>query len=76
MAKATKADPTKATDATKASGRQTPKLVPMEKRLSKLRKEEAKRRAQLDRVQARSARTKTAMSDLIASVNDWVQHPE
>ena len=85
MAKAAKSDKTDATkavdaakpaDSAKSSGRKTRKLVPLEKRLNKLRKEETKRKAQLDRVQARSAETKTEMSTLIATVNDWVQKPE
>jgi 3'-phosphoadenosine 5'-phosphosulfate sulfotransferase (PAPS reductase)/FAD synthetase len=51
------------------------KLVPLERRLGKLRKEEAKRRHQLEVVQARSERTKGQMATLIASVNEWVQNP-
>jgi hypothetical protein len=57
------------------SGLSARKLVPLEKRLGKLRKEEAKRRRQLDVVQARSDRTKGQLTEIIASVNDWVQHP-
>ena len=64
-------DPSKAT-----SNRSARKLVPLEKRLSKLRKQEAKRRRQLDAVQTRSERTKGQLTEIIASVNEWVQHPE
>ena len=76
MASATKSDSAKSSDGSKpANGRMTPKLVPLERRLGKLRKEEAKRRHQLEVVQARSERTKGKMAALIASVNEWVQNP-
>jgi hypothetical protein len=58
-----------------AEGRLTPKLVPLEKRLGRLRKEEAKRRHQLEVVQARSERTKGKMAAVLSSVTEWVQNP-
>ncbi len=76
MASATKSDSAKSSDGSKpANGRMARKLVPLERRLGKLRKEEAKRRHQLEVVQARSERTKGQMATLIASVNEWVQNP-
>ena len=77
MANATKSEPAKSAAPAKPTGSRTaPKLVPLEKRLGRLRKEEAKRKHQLEVVQARSERTKGKMSELIRSVNDWVQNPE
>jgi septal ring factor EnvC (AmiA/AmiB activator) len=52
------------------------KVVPLEKRLTKLRKEEAKRRRQLDAVQAQSERARSQLTEIIAAVNAWVQNPE
>jgi len=79
MAKAPQSDSASAAPNAPAKvkvGRQAAKLVPLEKRLDKLRQEEAKRRRQLDKVAARSERTKSEMSEVIASVNQWVQNPE
>jgi hypothetical protein len=76
MANATKTEAAKSGNGSKpADGRMTRKLVPLEKRLGRLRKEEAKRKHQLEVVQARSERTKGKMATLIASVNEWVQNP-
>jgi hypothetical protein len=76
MANATKTEAAKSSNGSKpANGRMARKLVPLEKRLGRLRKEEAKRKHQLEVVQARSERTKGKMSTLIASVNEWVQNP-
>jgi hypothetical protein len=76
MANATKSDAAKPSNGSKpAAGRATRKLVPLEKRLGRLRKEEAKRKHQLEVVQARSERTKGKMAALLASVNEWVQNP-
>jgi hypothetical protein len=77
MANATKLGTVKADDATKSKeGRTARKLVPLEKRLVRLRKEEAKRRQQLDVVKARSQKTEARMSTLIASVDAWVKNPQ
>ena len=51
----------------------TASLVPLEKRLRRLRGVEAKRRRQLDRVQARVARTTDEMTALLAAVRDWTE---
>jgi hypothetical protein len=76
MANATKSDATKPGNGSRpADGRMTRELVPLEKRLGRLRKEEAKRKHQLEVVQARSERTKGKMAALLASVNEWVQNP-
>jgi len=77
MANASKSGPAgQSGQSSTPSGLSARKLVPLEKRLAKLRKEEAKRRRQLDVVQSRSDRTKGQLTEIIASVNDWVQHPE
>lgn len=77
MAKAANTDPAKPTASAKPKiGRQASKIVPLQKRLDKLRQQEAKRKRQLDKVTANSARTRTEMSELIASVNEWVEHPQ
>ena len=76
MANAAKSESAKpSTGAKSADGRMARKLVPLEKRLGRLRKEEAKRRHQLDVVEARSERTKGKMSALLTSVSEWVQNP-
>jgi hypothetical protein len=77
MAKAAKTDPTAPTEPAKPKvGQQATKIVPLQKRLGKLRRQEAKRKRQLDKVTATSERTRAEMSEIIASVNEWVQSPE
>lgn len=77
MAKAAKTDPTAPTEPAKPKvGQQATKIVPLQKRLGRLRRQEAKRKRQLDKVTATSERTRAEMSEIIASVNEWVQSPE
>jgi hypothetical protein len=77
MAKPAKTDPATPAEPVKPNiGPAANKIVPLQKRLGKLRRQEAKRKRQLDKVTANSERTKKEMADLIASVNEWVQHPE
>jgi hypothetical protein len=52
------------------------KLVPLEKRLGRLRKEEAKRQKQLKVVQEKAARTSEQMTRLLQSVTDRIEHSE
>jgi hypothetical protein len=52
------------------------KLAPLEKRLGKLRKEEAKRQKQLHAVQKKTARASEEMARRLASVTDWLEHPQ
>ena len=76
MANATKVDSAKSSNGAKpADGHMAGKLVPLEKRLGRLRKQEAKRRHQLEIVQARSERTKGKMAAVLSSVTEWVQNP-
>jgi hypothetical protein len=53
----------------------TPALVPLERRLLRLRKLEAKRQRQLDRVHARAVEAAGEMADLLAAVKAWVDQP-
>ena len=77
MSKATQSDaPAVARSTRDKSGGRAPKLVQLERRLAKLRKLEAKRRGQLDAVQAQAARTEAEMAEVIAAVSDWVSNPE
>lgn len=76
MAKAPKAETAEQAQSAPKVGAAARKLVPLEKRLAKQRKEEAKRRRQLDAVQSRSERTRTQLTAVITSVNEWVQNPE
>ncbi len=61
----------KATTRTKATG-----LVPLQRRLGKLRKAEAKRQRQLQAIQDKAARTSDEMTQLLKSVTNWLEHPE
>jgi hypothetical protein len=70
------ADPKPAEDAIPATARRADKLVPLQRRLGKLRKEEAKRQRQLKAVQARAARTSEELTQLLQSVTAWLEHPE
>jgi hypothetical protein len=76
MAKAPKAETAEQAQSKPKVATAPRKLVPLEKRLSKQRKEEAKRRRQLDAVQSCSERAKAQLAAVIASVNEWAQNPE
>jgi len=74
MANTTKTDSAKLPpEASPADGRTARKLVPLEKRLGRLRKAEAKRRHQLEVIQARTERTRSKMAALLTSVDEWVK---
>lgn len=51
------------------------KLVPMQKRLVRLRKEEAKRQRQLERVQAKAVKTSAEMADVLDAIALWLHRP-
>jgi hypothetical protein len=70
------ADSKPAEDAIPRNGRKADRLVPLQRRLGKLRKKEAKRQRQLKAVQARAARTSEEMTQLLQSVTTWLEHPE
>lgn len=53
----------------------TPALVPLERRLLRLRKLEAKRQRQFDLAHARAAATAAEMAGLLAAVKVWVDQP-
>jgi hypothetical protein len=76
MARARKTEPSEQAQSKPKVATAARKVVPLEKRLSKQRKEEAKRRRQLDAIQSRSERTKAQLAAVIASVNEWAQNPE